>query len=55
MKKLTQHIYYMEHDSSVDRPVLGYIRGTDFSIMVDAGNSVAHVKNFLKELLKRFI
>ncbi len=44
--KLTEHIYYSECDSKVDRPVLGYISGKNFSVMVDAGNSANHVSEY---------
>ena len=50
--KLKDNIYYTESDSVYDRPVLGYIKGKDFSIMVDAGNSKNHVKLYM-ELLKK--
>lgn len=50
LKKLTDHIYYSEHDTSGDRPVLGYIAGGGMAVMVDAGNSAAHSTTFLKLL-----
>lgn len=35
-------------DASVDRPVLGLIRGAERSLMVDAGASPAHARSFLR-------
>lgn len=50
--KLKNNIYYTESDREYDRPVLGYIRGKDFSIMVDAGNSKKHVNLYMELLAK---
>lgn len=36
LNKLSEHIYYSEHDTAGDRPVLGYIRGSKMAVMVDA-------------------
>lgn len=50
--KITEHIYYSDFDTRVDRPVLGLVLGNNFSVMIDAGNSVNHVEDyncFLKE------
>ncbi|WP_288327600.1 hypothetical protein [uncultured Clostridium sp.] len=46
LKKLTERIYYTESDSKSDRPVLGYILGDKCSVMIDAGNSENHVKDY---------
>lgn len=46
LKALTQRVYYTEHDSTTDRPCLGYVKGDKFSLMLDAGNSAAHVECF---------
>jgi glyoxylase-like metal-dependent hydrolase (beta-lactamase superfamily II) len=51
LKALTEHILYTECDSSNDRPVLGYINGRDFSVMIDAGNSADHVREYNSLLL----
>lgn len=50
--KLTDRIYYMLHNEETDRPILGYIKGDNYSLMVDAGNSKKHVQLFLDELSK---
>lgn len=50
--KLTDRIYYMPHNEDTDRPVLGYIRGDKFSLMVDSGNSKNHVELFTDNVLE---
>ena len=52
LKKISECIYYLPPDSETDRPVLGYIRGDRYSLMVDAGNSSNHVDIFNRELTK---
>lgn len=47
LHQLTSNIYYTDHDPAVDRPVLGYIAGSRFAVMVDAGNSPSHVRSYL--------
>lgn len=48
--KLSDRIYYFEHNHETDRPVLGYIKGDRYTLMVDAGNSACHAKLFMDEL-----
>lgn len=53
MRKMTDRIYITEAEPEVDRPSMGYIRGSGFSLLVDAGNSPAHaekLKNEMREL-----
>ena len=50
MKQLTRRVWYLPHTRSSDRPTLGYIRGDRRALMVDAGNSPAHVRQFLRAL-----
>lgn len=52
LKKLSNNIYYMEFDRLRDRPVLGYILGDKFSIMIDGGNSKKHLEEFIAQLEK---
>jgi glyoxylase-like metal-dependent hydrolase (beta-lactamase superfamily II) len=42
-QKITERIYYLPATEETDRPILGYIKGTKHSLMLDAGNSPAHV------------
>ena len=50
MKQLTRRVWYLPHSPASDRPALGYIQGDDRALMVDAGNSPAHVQQFLRSL-----
>lgn len=50
--KLTPRVYCLPNDPAADRPVLGYLRGDRFPVMIDAGNSPAHAALFLEELRK---
>lgn len=43
---LAKHIYYLEHNPEVDRPMLGYVKGDKYSLAIDAGYSAAHVQDF---------
>lgn len=52
LEKLTDRIYYYPHEAEVDRPMLAYIKGDKFSLVVDAGYSDDHVNDFY-ELLDR--
>jgi len=46
LTKVTERVYYLINDKETDRPVLGYIKGDKYSLMVDAGNSKNHVEKF---------
>ncbi len=46
LNMLTPYVYYTEHDSTTDRPCLGYVKGERYALMLDAGNSASHVKQF---------
>lgn len=50
MKKLTEDIYYIPHKSDTDRPVIGLVNGSKYSLIVDAGNSPHHAREILKEI-----
>jgi len=52
LNKLTESIYYLPFESDLDRPILGYIKGTHTSLMVDAGSSPAHVEKFVDAVEK---
>ena len=47
LQQLTPRVYQLDFSQEQDRPVLGYIRGDRFSLMVDAGNSPEHVQAYL--------
>lgn len=46
LQQLTPRVYQLPFEQGCDRPCLGYIRGDRFSLMVDAGNSPAHVQDY---------
>ncbi len=50
LTKISEHIYYMEHDPETDRPALGYVKGDKGGLMMDAGNSCAHYRHFIEKL-----
>ncbi|WP_022933480.1 MBL fold metallo-hydrolase [Treponema bryantii] len=52
LKKLSEHIWYMPYESERDRPNLGYVRGKNWSLAIDAGHSAAHTKEFYALLEK---
>ncbi len=52
LHKLNETIYYTDYEELRDRPSLGYIRGKNFSVAVDAGHSDAQVKEFYELLSK---
>lgn len=43
--KCSKHIFYTTYETERDRPALGYIHGSRFSLMIDAGSSPAHVRD----------
>ena len=52
LHQITANIYSSDFEEENDRPRLGYIKGTRFNVMVDAGNSPAHAQMFLEALEK---
>lgn len=46
LHKLTNRIFYVDHEPEFDRPMLVYIQGEKFSLAIDAGYSSSHVNKF---------
>ena len=46
LKKLSEHIWYMPYEEERDRPNLGYVKGKNWSLAIDAGHSASHTKEF---------
>lgn len=46
LRQLTDRVFYSMYNKEADRPVLGYINGQKYSLMVDSGNSKKHVELF---------
>lgn len=52
LNKLNDNVYYSDFISEGDRPVLGLIVGEEASLIVDGGNSKAHIESFIEEAKK---
>ena len=52
LKKLSNRIWYSMFEEERDRPCLGYIKGDNRSLAVDAGHSALHVREFYEALEK---
>ena len=52
LKRLTEHIWIMPFEQERDRPNLGYVKGKNRSLAIDAGHSAAHVQEFYRLLEK---
>lgn len=50
MKRINDRFYVLEYEEFSDRPNLYYIKGDDYSVIVDAGNSRKHVEKMYSEL-----
>ncbi len=48
--RISDRIWYSEYDEERDRPCLGYVRGSSWSLAVDAGHSGRHVEEFYSAL-----
>ncbi len=47
---VTDRIWYYPFEKERDRPILGYIKGENWSLAVDAGHSEAHTMEFYSAL-----
>lgn len=52
LNKLSDTIYYSSNEDDRDRPTLGLVCGDQYSLIIDAGNSTQHAKEFLLEIEK---
>ena len=50
--RLTERIWYYPCEEERDRPILGYIKGDNWSMAVDAGHSGDHTAEFYEALKK---
>jgi glyoxylase-like metal-dependent hydrolase (beta-lactamase superfamily II) len=53
LEKLTEGIVFSHPVEETDRPILAGIRGDDFTLLIDAGNSKAHYQEFEYALLEQ--
>ena len=52
LERLTERVYYLPYQDEGCQPSLGLIIGDKYSLVVDAGNSMDHAKEFLEEVSK---
>ena len=50
LQKIAPGIYYLPNEEETDRPILGYIQGEKYALLVDAGNSPAHLEKMMGAL-----
>ena len=50
LTKVTERVWFYSFEKERDRPIIGYIKGDNMSIAVDAGHSEAHTKEFYSAL-----
>lgn len=50
IQRLSDNMFYTSYEVRRDRPNLGYIKGRNHSVMVDAGASRSHAETFLTTL-----
>ncbi|AKG74920.1 MBL fold metallo-hydrolase [Salinicoccus halodurans] len=50
LTQISPHVYILPFDEERDRPNLGYIHGKNYSMLIDAGNSPAHLQKMLQEI-----
>lgn len=50
LNKFTNSIYFLEQDPEVDRPMLAYLKGDKFSLVIDAGYLASHVQDFYRAI-----
>ena len=46
LMKLNDNIYHSDYEELRDRPVLGYIKGENFSVVIEDGHSKKHIEEF---------
>ncbi len=52
LNRLSERVWYYPYEPERDRPNLGYIKGDNWALAVDAGHSAAHTKEFYSALEK---
>lgn len=55
LRCLNGGVWYLPQDERTDRPVLGYVRGTEGALMVDAGMGPGHVADFFEGIRKHVL
>lgn len=52
LNQISQHVYVSPFDKDRDRPNIGYVKGENFSVLIDTGNSPEHLQNVLADIEK---
>lgn len=55
LQKIGPHTWVYPFDSVKDRPNLGYIKGENMAVAVDAGHSSSHVEDFYRALEREML
>ncbi|MDH5160040.1 MBL fold metallo-hydrolase [Heyndrickxia oleronia] len=55
LQKISDHFLYLPPYQETDRPILAAVKGSQRTLLIDAGNSENHAKLFLKQLEERQI
>lgn len=50
LNKISERVYMLERHEATDKPYLFYIKGDNYSVAIDAGNSKSHVDYFYNKL-----
>ncbi|MBM7632345.1 MBL fold metallo-hydrolase [Geomicrobium sediminis] len=50
LNQINQSNYYLANDDARERPALGLVCGDKYSLVIDAGNSAQHAREFLLEV-----
>ncbi|EZH64824.1 hydrolase glyoxylase [Bacillaceae bacterium JMAK1] len=50
LNQINQSNYYLANDDAKERPALGLVCGDKYSMVIDAGNSAQHAREFLTEV-----
>lgn len=50
LNKLSESMYYLSNHNEKERPTLGLVCGDKYSLVIDAGNSVQHARDFINEI-----
>ncbi|WP_422124479.1 MBL fold metallo-hydrolase [Planococcus sp. X10-3] len=52
LNRISDTVYYLSNQDDKERPALGLVCGERYSLIIDAGNSPQHAKDFLREIEK---
>lgn len=52
LNRINDKVYYLSNEDEKERPALGLVCGERYSLIIDAGNSPQHAKDFIQEIGK---